>query len=146
MLRLIAPLLGGLANGSVKTAVKSTRDQAICVFLVGLSLFLAVFFLCVIAFIALTSIVSPIFAATIVCIFWLLVALVGFFIGRRLSEKRRKVYAAQMADERNNLIAASLIAAVPAILKNKKTLTIAVPLIGLAALLFWNTDKKPQSE
>lgn len=145
MLRLIAPLLGGLANGSVKTAVKSTRDQAICIFLVGLSLFLAVLFLCVIAFIALISIVSPIWAATIVCIFWLLVALVVCIIGRRLSEKRRKAYAAQMEDERNNLIAASLIAAMPAILKNKKTLAIAVPLIGLAALLFWNNDKNSQS-
>ncbi|WP_225868016.1 phage holin family protein [Bartonella apihabitans] len=70
--------MSGLANGSVKTAVKSTRNQAICYFLIGLSLFFAVIFLCVIAFIALSWIVSPILSATIIFAFWLIVALVVF--------------------------------------------------------------------
>lgn len=145
MWRLIAPLMSGLANGSVKTAVKSTRNQAICYFLIGLSLFFAVIFLCVIAFIALNWIVSPILSATIIFAFWLIVALVVFFIGRIISAKRRKIYQQQMDDERFNLVAASLVAAVPAILKNKKTLALAVPLIGLAALMFWNKDKNSKS-
>ncbi|MBI0020595.1 phage holin family protein [Bartonella sp. W8097] len=145
MWRLIAPLMSGLANGSVKTAVKSTRNQAICYFLIGLSLFFAVIFLCVIAFIALSWIVSPILSATIIFAFWLIVALVVFFIGRIISTKRRKIYQQQMDDERFNLVAASLVAAVPAILKNKKTLALAVPLIGLAALMFWNKDKNSKS-
>ncbi|CAM1627388.1 phage holin family protein [Bartonella sp. M0280] len=145
MWRLIAPLMSGLANGSVKTAVKSTRNQAICYFLIGLSLFFAVIFLCVIAFIALSWIVSPILSATIIFAFWLIVALVVFFIGRIISAKRRKIYQQQMDDERFNLVAASLVAAVPAILKNKKTLALAVPLIGLAALMFWNKDKNSKS-
>lgn len=145
MWRLIAPLMSGLANGSVKTAVKSTRNQAICYFLIGLSLFFAVIFLCVIAFIALSWIVSPILSATIIFAFWLVVALVVFFIGRIISAKRRKIYQQQMDDERFNLVAASLVAAVPAILKNKKTLALAVPLIGLAALMFWNKDKNSKS-
>lgn len=145
MWRLIAPLMSGLANGSVKTAVKSTRNQAICYFLIGLSLFFAVIFLCVIAFISLSWIVSPILSATIIFAFWLVVALVVFFIGRIISAKRRKIYQQQMDDERFNLVAASLVAAVPAILKNKKTLALAVPLIGLAALMFWNKDKNSKS-
>lgn len=145
MWRLIAPLMSGLANGSVKTAVKSTRNQAICYFLIGLSLFFAVIFLCVIAFIALSCIVSPILSATIIFAFWLVVALVVFFIGRIISAKRRKIYQQHMDDERFNLVAASLVAAVPAILKNKKTLALAVPLIGLAALMFWNKDKNSKS-
>lgn len=145
MWRLIAPLMSGLANGSVKTAVKSTRNQAICYFLIGLSLFFAVIFLCVIAFIALSWIVSPILSATIIFAFWLIVALVVFFIGRIISAKRRKIYQQQMDDERFNLVAASLVAAVPAILKNKKTLALAVPLIGVAALMFWNKDKNSKS-
>ena len=137
--------MSGLANGSVKTAVKSTRNQAICYFLIGLSLFFAVIFLCVIAFIALSWIVSPILSATIIFAFWLVVSLVVFFIGRIISAKRRKIYQQQMDDERFNLVAASLVAAVPAILKNKKTLALAVPLIGLAALMFWNKDKNSKS-
>lgn len=145
MWRLIAPLMSGLANGSVKTAVKSTRNQAICYFLIGISLFFAVIFLCVIAFIALSWIVSPILSATIIFAFWLVVALVVLFIGRIISAKRRKIYQQQMDDERFNLVAASLVAAVPAILKNKKTLALAVPLIGLAALMFWNKDKNSKS-
>ncbi len=145
MLRLIAPLIGGLANGSVKTAVKSTRNQAICYLLIGLSLFFAVIFLCVIAFIALTWVVSPILSATIIFAFWLIVVLAGFLIGRSVSAKRRKIYEEQMNDERFNLVAASLVAAVPAILKNKKTLTLAIPLIGLAALMFWNKDNNRKS-
>lgn len=145
MLRLIAPLLGGLANGSMKTAVKSTRDQAICYFLIGLSLFFAVAFLCGIAFIALNWVVSPIWAATIIFAFWLVVALCVFFVGRTISAKRRKIYEEQMNEERANLVAASLVAAIPAILKDKKTLTVAIPLIGLAALLFWNSDKNTKS-
>lgn len=145
MLRLIAPLIGGLANGSVKTAVKSTRNQAICYFLIGLSLFFAVTFLCVIAFIALSWVVSPILSATIIFAFWLIVALVVFLVGRSIAAKRRKVYDEQMNDERFNLVAASLVAAVPAILKNKKTFALAVPLIGLAALMFRNKDKDRKS-
>ena len=145
MLRLIAPLIGGLANGSVKTAVKSTRNQAICYLLIGLSLFFAVIFLCVIAFIALTWVVAPILSATIIFAFWLIVVLAGFLIGRSVSAKRRKIYEEQMNDERFNLVAASLVAAVPAILKNKKTLTLAIPLIGLAALMFWNKDNNRKS-
>ncbi|AQT43513.1 hypothetical protein BBC0178_020840 [Bartonella apihabitans] len=69
----------------------------------------------------------------------------GVFIGRIISAKRRKIYQQQMDDERFNLVAASLVAAVPAILKNKKTLVLAVPLIGLAALMFWNKDKNSKS-
>lgn len=145
-MRLITPLLGGLANGNVKSVVKSTRDRALCFFFVGLSLFLALIFLCVIAFIALSIIVAPIWAATIICIVWLIVALLVFVIGRRLYEKRQKAYAAQREGERNNLIAASLIAAVPAILRDKKTLSIVVPLIGLATLLLWHADKNSPSD
>lgn len=145
MLRLIAPLLGGLANSSMKTAVKSTRDQAICYFIIGLSLFFAITFLCGIAFIALNWIVSPIWAATIVFAFWFVVALFGFFVGRSISAKRRKIYEEQMNEERANLVAASVVAAIPALLKDKKTLAIAIPLIGLAALLFWNKDKNTKS-
>lgn len=145
MLRLIAPLLGGLANGSMKTAVKSTRDQAICYFIIGFSLFFAVAFLCVIAFIALNWIVSPIWAATFIFVFWLVVAMSGFFVGRSISAKRRKIYEEQMNEERANLVTASVVAAIPALLKDKKTLTIAIPLIGLATLLFWNKDKNTKS-
>lgn len=145
MLRLIAPLLGGLANGSMKTAVKSTRDQAICYLIIGLSLLFATAFLCIIAFIALNWIVPPIWAATVILIFWLVVALFVFFIGRNISAKRRKIYKEQMNEERANLVAASAVAAIPALLKDKKTLAIVIPLIGLAALLFWNKDKNTKS-
>lgn len=101
--------------------------------------------MCGIAFIALNWVVSPIWAATIIFAFWLVVALCVFFVGRTISAKRRKIYEEQMNEERANLVAASLVAAIPAILKDKKTLTVAIPLIGLAALLFWNSDKNTKS-
>lgn len=141
MLRLLAPLLGGIASGSVKTAVKRTRDQAISYALVGLALFMALLFLCVIAFIAMTWIMSPIWSAAIIFAFWIIVALLAFLIGRSISAKRQKIYEKQMQEERSNLMAASAVAAIPALLGNKKILGIAVPLIGLAAIMLWNKDK-----
>lgn len=144
MLRLLAPLIGGIANGSVKTAVKSTRDQAICYALVGIALFFALVFLCIIAFIMLTWITPPIWAASIICGFWFIVALLALLIGRLIANRRRKVYKKQMNDERSNLLVASAVAAVPAILGNKKILGIALPLIGIAALILRQADHKKQ--
>lgn len=141
MLRLIAPLLGGIANGSMKTAVKSTRDQAICYAFMAVALFFAIAFLCVIAFIALSWIVPPIWAAVFICSFWFIIALFTFLLGRFVAAKRRKRYENQMNDERSNLLIASAIAAVPAIFGNKKIIGVALPLIGIAALMLWNNDK-----
>ncbi len=144
MLRLLAPIIGGIANGSVKTAVKSTRDQAICYAIVGIALFFALVFLCIIAFIMLTWITPPIWAASIIFGFWFIVALLALLIGRLIANRRRKIYKKQMNDERSNLLVASAVATVPAILGNKKILSLALPLIGIAALMLRQADHKKQ--
>ncbi|EJF91726.1 phage holin family protein [Bartonella tamiae] len=141
MLRLIAPLISGIASGSVKSAVKRTRDQVICYAVVGFALIVALIFLCVTAFIALTWVVKPIFAGAILCGFWVGVALIALLIGRTIAAKRKKIYEKQLDEERGSLIVASVASAIPALFGNKKVLKIAIPLISIAALSLWNKSK-----
>lgn len=134
MLRLIAPLISSFANGSFKKTIKHTQYLAICYAIVGLALFFALIFSCFIGFIALTWFVAPVFAATIIVVFWLIIALIALIIGRIIAAKKQATYNKKIQDEQSSLIIASAMAAIPALIGNKKILRVAVPLIGLAAV------------
>lgn len=67
----IAPLLNHLVGGELKSTVKQVRLQAICFGIIGISLFMSLIFLSVIGFIALSSVIKPLTAASVLFFIWL---------------------------------------------------------------------------
>lgn len=139
----LAPVIRSLIAGNIKTTVERTRNQAICVFIGAVALVLAIAFFCVVFYLLMIRIMDPLWAALIGLVFWLIVAVVAFVVYKVTAKRKRRTYEAQLEEQKASLMAASALAAMP-MLGKKKTWVAALPILGLAALYFFDKTNKKQ--
>lgn len=144
MFSLLSPLIGGLTSGSLRGVVNRTKIQAVCWAFVAAAVFFAVGFACLLSYLWLREFVSPILSATILFAFWVAVALVALVVMKVLSARQKNRHKQEMAQDRTRLLVSSALAAIPtAFTVNRKfALVAAVPLLGLALLVFLNNSEK----
>lgn len=154
MLGFLFPFLGSIAGGTVganiKAVVKKTKLQALCSAFIGAALFFAALFICQMLFFCLWSVMSPIKAAAIMALVWLLIAFIGVIV-MKISLERQKKAEQKLADkEQKRLLAGSAIAAVPGLLalgaKSYKSAAALTALTAGAVAVYglFSGKKRPQ--
>lgn len=146
MLRLLAPLLGGLASGSLKSAVIQTKTQALYWAVIVLAAVVALGFLCLFAYLWLVTFLSPIWAAGILFLVFTAVALIAWIASRISYIRQKRILEKKAADERAALLLTSVLTAIPAIAGRKNLLMMAVPLVGLAAFMLSGTKRSADTD
>lgn len=116
MFSLLFPFFGKFAAGNIKALVKKTKMQVVCSAFIGAALFFAVLFICLMLFFYLWSFMSPVKAAAILALVWLLIAFIGLICMKISLERQKKAQQAQADNEQKKLLASTAIAAVPGLL------------------------------
>ncbi|EJF87792.1 hypothetical protein [Bartonella rattimassiliensis] len=142
MHKFIAPLLNHLVGGGLKSTVKQVRLQAICCGIIGISFFMSLLFLCTIGFIALCSVMKPLFAASIMFLIWLFLAGLGLIISRLLKAYQRYDQQKKTEEQRHKLLTDATISSLAVLSHHLPFAKLSVPLLGLITYLLWKKDKK----
>ncbi|WP_273718901.1 MULTISPECIES: phage holin family protein [Bartonella] len=142
MHKFIAPLLNHLVGGGLKSTVKQVRLQAICCGLIGISLFMALLFLCIIGFLALWTVMKPLAAASIMFLIWLFLAGLAFMINRILKAYQRYDQQKKTEEQRHKLVTEATISSLAALSQHLPFAKLGVPILGLATYFLWKKDKK----
>ncbi|MCZ2203676.1 phage holin family protein [Bartonella sp. A05] len=145
MQKLIAPLMSHLVGGRIKNTVKQIRIRTICYGIIGISLFMALIFLCVMGFIALCLVVEPLVAASIMFFIWLFIAGLGVLLGHVFRTYQRYAHQKQLEEQRHQLMTASTLSGIAMLGQNLPFTKLGVPILGLVAYLLWQKDKKDPS-
>ncbi|WP_375666578.1 hypothetical protein [Bartonella sp. TT121SHDZB] len=142
MHKFIAPLLNHLIGGGLKSTVKQVRLQAICCGFIGISFFMSLFFLCIIGFIALCSVMKPVIAASIMFLIWLFLAVLGLIISRVLKAYQRYDQQKKTEEQRHKLMTDATVSSLAALSQHLPFAKLSIPLLGLATYFLWKKDKK----
>ncbi|WP_142416054.1 phage holin family protein [Bartonella massiliensis] len=142
MHKFIAPLLNYLVGGGLKSTVKQVRLQAICCGVIGISFFMALLFLCLIGFIALCSMMTPLAAASIMFIIWLVVAGLALIINRVLKAYQRYDQQKKTEEQRHKLMTDATVSSLAVLSQHLPFAKLSVPILGLATYFLWKKDKK----
>ncbi|CAF26632.1 hypothetical protein [Bartonella quintana] len=141
----IAPLLNHLIGGGLKSTVKQVRLQAICCGIISISLFMSLIFLCVIGFIALCSVMTPLVAASTLFFIWLFLAGLGVCVGRFLKAYQRYDQQKKSEEQLHKLMTDATFSGVALLSKHLPFAKLGVPILGLATYFLWKKDKKDHS-
>ncbi|WP_144752765.1 MULTISPECIES: phage holin family protein [Bartonella] len=142
MHKFIAPLLNHLVGGGLKSTVKQVRLQAICCGFIGISLFMALLFLCIIGFLALCTVMKPLFAASIMFFIWLFLAGLAFIINRILKIYQRYDQQKKTEEQRHKLMTDATVSSLAVLSQHFPFAKLGVPILGLATYFLWKKDKK----
>lgn len=145
MQSLIAPLMSHLIGGRIKNTVEQIRIRAICYGIIGISLLMALIFLCVMGFIALCWVVEPLTAASIMFFIWLILAGLGILLGRVLRTHKHHNHQKQLEKQCHQLMTESVFSNIAMLNKNLPFTKLGIPIFGLAAYLLWPKNKKDLS-
>ncbi|WP_150213538.1 hypothetical protein [Candidatus Tokpelaia sp.] len=151
MLNLLFPFFGKFAADNVKAFVKKTKMQAVCWAGIAAALFFAAFFACVMLFFYIQSVMSPIKAAAVLMLIWLLIAFIGVICLKISLDRQKRKQQAFLAPEQKRLLAGTAMAAAPALLamgvrSYKKIGRLAVLATGAAAVYSLWRGKGAQSD
>lgn len=116
MLSLLFPLFGKYAADSLKSAVEKTKFQALCGALIGGALLFAVFFICLTVFFLLWEHMSPVKAAAILALIWLLIAFVSLLAMKISMDRRRRERQKLLGAENAKLFAGTALSLAPGVL------------------------------
>ncbi|UNE53980.1 phage holin family protein [Bartonella machadoae] len=142
MHKFIAPLFNHLIGGGLKSTVKQVRLQAIICGIVGISLLMSLFFLCLIIFLALCWVMTPLAAASTLFFIWLFLAGLGFFTSRILKTYQRYEQQKKSEEQRHQLMADATLSSLALLSKHLPFAKLSVPVLGLATYFLWKKDKK----
>ncbi|ATP12900.1 MULTISPECIES: phage holin family protein [Bartonella] len=142
MLMFIAPLLNHLVGGELKSTVKQVRLQAICFGIIGISLFMSLIFLSVIGFIALSSVIKPLTAASVLFFIWLFLATLGILISRFLKAYQHYDQQKKSEEQRHKLMTEATLESVALLSKHLPFAKLGIPILGLATYFLWKKEKK----
>lgn len=153
-MNFLAPFLRSLIAGNIKTTVERTRNQMLCLLVIAFALFFAVAFLCVVLYLLMSQIMTPLTAALIGAVFWLIIALGAFIFYKVTASRKRRLYEEQLEEQKAGLVAASALAMLPAVSREafqkkvfqdkKKFWIAALPILGLAAFYFFRKPEDSQ--
>ncbi|CDO40790.1 hypothetical protein BHOIPH791_09220 [Bartonella henselae] len=138
----IAPLLNHLVGGELKSTVKQVRLQAICFGIIGISLFMSLIFLSVIGFIALSSVIKPLTAASVLFFIWLFLATLGILISRFLKAYQHYDQQKKSEEQRHKLMTEATLESVALLSKHLPFAKLGIPILGLATYFLWKKEKK----
>ncbi|MDM9997198.1 hypothetical protein AT246_07170 [Bartonella henselae] len=142
MLMFIVPLLNHLVGGELKSTVKQVRLQAICFGIFGISLFMSLIFLSVIGFIALSSVIKPLTAASVLFFIWLFLATLGILISRFLKAYQHYDQQKKSEEQRHKLMTEATLESVALLSKHLPFAKLGIPILGLATYFLWKKEKK----
>ncbi|WP_273757061.1 phage holin family protein [Bartonella sp. MM73XJBT] len=142
MHKFIAPLFNHLIGGGLKSTVKQVRLQAICYGFIGISLFISLVFLCIIGFLALCWVMTPLRAASTMFLIWLFLAGIAIFIGRILKAYQSYDQQKKSEERRHQLMTDATLSSLTLLSKHLPFAKLSVPVLGLATYFLWKKDKK----
>ncbi|MGF7157240.1 phage holin family protein [Bartonella heixiaziensis] len=142
MHKFIAPLLNHLFDGELKSSVKQMRLQAIVCGIIGISLFIALIFLCIIGFIALCWVMKPLAAASTMFFIWLFIAGLGVFVSKVLKATRHYNQQKKLEEQRHKLMTDATFSGISLLSKHLPFAKLGVPVLGLLTYFLWKKDKK----
>lgn len=141
MLKLLAPVVATLAGDELKLLTGRAKRAAIFAIAVAIFGLIAIVFLCVAAFLALSESYSGPVAALILSGLALIVALLILAVLKIQAAAEEKKRKARIAADKSALMATAAIATVPSILK-RPILAVALPLAGIALVSLLSDKKK----
>ncbi|MBX4335821.1 phage holin family protein [Bartonella raoultii] len=142
MHKLITPVLNHLVGGGLKSTVKQVRLQAIFCGIIGVSLFMALVFLCVIGFLALCLVMKPLGAASVLFFIWLFLAGLSALIGRILKTSQRYEQQKKEEEQRHQLMTQTTLSSLALLGKHLPFAKLSVPILGLTSYFLWKKEKK----
>ncbi|WP_455476288.1 phage holin family protein [Bartonella sp. B17] len=142
MYKLVALISNHLFDRELKSTIKQVRLQAICYGIVGTSMLISLIFLCVIGFIALCLVTTPLAAASIMFFIWLFIAAFGVIVGRVIKAHQRYYQQKKLEEQRQKLIAEATLFSIAALSKHVSFAKLSIPVLGLMAYFLWKKDKK----
>lgn len=119
MLRIFIPIFGKIATDnvfSIKKIIKKTKMQSIGFIFIAAALLFAAFFFSAAAFFYIAEFMSPVYAAVVLGLFWLLLAVLAALIMKIAAFCSGKTMRARRADEQKKMLTEAALAAVPALL------------------------------
>lgn len=141
MLKLLAPVVATLAGDELKLLTGRAKRAAIFAIAVAIFGLIAIVFLCVAAFLALSESYSGPVAALILSGLALIVALLILAVLKIQAAAEEKKRKERIAADKSALMATAAIATVPSILK-RPILAVALPLAGIALVSLLSDKKK----
>lgn len=141
MLKLLAPVVATLAGDELKLLTGRAKRAAIFAIAVAIFGLIAIVFLCVAAFLALSENYSGPVAALILSGLALIVALLILAVLKIQAAAEEKKRKERIAADKSALMATAAIATVPSILK-RPILAVALPLAGIALVSLLSDKKK----
>lgn len=141
MLKLLAPVVATLAGDELKLFTGRAKRAAIFAIAVAIFGLIAIVFLCVAAFLALSESYSGPVAALILSGLALIVALLILAVLKIQAAAEEKKRKERIAADKSALMATAAIATVPSILK-RPILAVALPLAGIALVSLLSDKKK----
>ncbi|MDR6433971.1 hypothetical protein [Brucella pseudogrignonensis] len=141
MLKLLAPVVATLAGDELKLLTGRAKRAAIFAIAVAIFGLIAIVFLCVAAFLALSENYSGPVAALILSGLALIVALLILAVLKIQAAAEEKKRKERIAADKSALMATAAIATVPSILK-RPILAVALPLAGIALISLLSDKKK----
>ncbi|WP_336293947.1 hypothetical protein [Bartonella sp. CB169] len=142
MHKLITHLLDHLVDGGLKSTAQKVRLQAICYGIIGISLFMSLLFLCIIAFIALCSVMTPLAAASTMFFICFFLAGLSIFIGRILRAYQRQNRQKKLEEQRHKLMTDATLSSIALLSKHFPFSKLSLSVLGLATYFLWKKDKK----
>jgi len=141
MLKLLAPVVATLAGDELKLLTGRAKRAAIFAIAVAIFGLIAIVFLCVAAFLALSENYSGPVAALILSGLSLIVVLLILAVLKIQAAAEEKKRKERIAADKSALMATAAIATVPSILK-RPILAVALPLAGIALVSLLSDKKK----
>ena len=141
MLKLLAPVVATLAGDELKLLTGRAKRAAIFAIAVAIFGLIAIVFICVAAFLALSENYSGPVAALILSGLALIVALLILAVLKIQAAAEEKKRKERIAADKSALMATAAIATVPSILK-RPILAVALPLAGIALVSLLSDKKK----
>ncbi|WP_407965370.1 hypothetical protein [Bartonella sp. C271] len=137
MYKVIAPLLSHLVGGGIQSTVKKIQIQTFCYGIIGIALFIALIFLCIIGFLALCLVMSPLAAASTLFFIWLFVAGLSAVLCKLLKSSYRHNHQKQWEKQRHELITTSALSSLTLLNKHFPLVKLGGPLLGLMTYFLW---------
>jgi len=118
MFSLLFPFFGNYAADHIKSAVNRAKLQAVCLGLAGGALFFAVLFICLAIFSGLSALVSPMIAAALIALVWLVIAIISVLCLKIRLDRHHRAREAEsiVNDEQKKLLANTALAAAPGLI------------------------------
>ncbi|ATO57886.1 phage holin family protein [Bartonella sp. 1-1C] len=142
MYKMIAPLLNHLVGGGIQSTVKKIQIQTFCYGIIGIALFIALIFLCIIGFLALCLVMSPLAAATTLFLIWLFIAGLSAVLCKLLKSYHRRDHQKQWEKQRHELITASALSSLTLLNKHLPLVKLGGPLLGFITYFLLKKNKK----